>query len=178
MNKVNLVLLTGLPASGKSVAAERLVNNYGFAVLSTDNLRNSLFREDYGELRKNGKVREEITRKVIDYSKEQILLEGINLVIDSCSPTDKFRKRMLGLSYNLEQSVQKSILYVKTDFPTIYSRQSARGRTNEAIETILGYWNEPQQGFMGSNLCEIKNNNSDINEFYDKIGSFYEFLKN
>jgi len=45
MTKTNLVLLTGLPAAGKSTVAQRLVSEYSFGILSTDDLRQSLFRQ-------------------------------------------------------------------------------------------------------------------------------------
>ena len=121
MSKTNLVLLTGLPAAGKSTVAQRLVREYGFAILSTDDLRQSLFRQTYEELAKDGKRKDEVIRKIIDYSKLQILNEGCDLVIDASAPTEKFRKRMLELPRYLEESVKKSVLYLGTPRPAYFS---------------------------------------------------------
>jgi predicted kinase len=173
----SLVLLTGLPATGKSVVAGRLAEKYGFVILSTDDLRQSLFGKDYGETRKNGKVREELVRKILDCSKRQVILGGFDLVIDTCSPTDKFRKRMLEMPENLEREVDRYLLHIRAEDSIIYSRQEIdRGRTSEAIETIREYWQEPQNGFLGANLYEIDNNGS-LNQLHERIDKFYEGLK-
>ena len=108
MTKTNLVLLTGLPASGKSTVAHRLVKEHGFSILSTDDLRQSIFEQTYEELAKDGKRKDEVVRKIIDYSKLQILEAGCDLVIDSTAPTEKFRKRMLELPEILDQTVKKT----------------------------------------------------------------------
>lgn len=175
----SLVLLTGLPAVGKSVTAERLARKYGFAILSTDDLRSSLFLEDYGETIKNGGLKEKVVRKVLDSSKVQILSGGFNLVIDASSPTDSFRRRMLELPKNLEQEVEKSVLYIQADDSVLYLRQEARGRTNEAIETIRGYWDEPQERFSGASGATLYkiNNNESLDQLYEKVDTFYKNLK-
>ena len=173
----HLVLLTGLPATGKSTVAVKLAKDYGFVVLSTDELRQSLFREDYGELRKKGKEREEIVRKVLDSSKIQVLSGGFDLVIDASAPTNKFRKRMLELPKDLEQAVEKSLLHLRADESILYSRQKARGRTGEAINTIKGYWDEPKDKFLGSALYEIDNNTFSLDHLYNKVDQFYKSLR-
>jgi len=167
----SLVLLTGLPATGKSTVAQRLAEDRGFAILSTDDLRQSLFREDYGETRENGKAKEEIVRKVLDYSKLQLLLEGYDLVIDASAPTDKFRRRMLELPEDFGQVIKKYLLHMRSDEQIIYSRQKARGRTKEAIEAIRGYWQKPQDGLLGSRLVEVENNDG-LNQLYGKLRDF------
>ena len=169
----SLVLLTGLPATGKSTVAQKLVENYDFTVLSTDDLRQSLFREDYGGTRKNRKRKEEVVRRVLDYSKLKLLTEGFDLVVDACSPTDKFRGRMLDLPENLSQVVNKYLLHIKADNPVMYSRQKSRGRTTEAIETIQGFWQEPRDEFFGANLYDIENS-GDLKGLYKQVRMFYE----
>ncbi len=176
MTKTNLVLLTGLPAVGKSVVAQRLANEYGFAVLSSDDLRKSLFRQDYGELVKDGKKREEVVRKVMDYSKIEVLQDGYDLVIDASAPTEKFRRRMLDLPESLVESVAKSILYVKSDEQIRQSRHKSRGGLDIASETIQKFWTEPQNGFMGATLYEVSNNGN-LDRLYQDLDEFYKGLK-
>ena len=80
MTKTNLVLLTGLPAAGKSTVAQRLVRENGFAILSTDDLRQSLFQQTYEELAKDGKRKDEVVRKIIDYSKvHKVIIQGLDV---------------------------------------------------------------------------------------------------
>jgi len=173
----SLVLLTGLPAAGKSSVAEIMAEKYGFAILSTDDLRRLLFREDYGETRKNGKAKEETVRRFLDFSKIPVLSQRFNLVIDASSPTDKFRRRMLNLPEDLEREIDKYLLYVRSDDSVLYTRQEARGRTNEAIEVIRGYWHKPQNGIAGTTLYEI-DNNGDLTQLHERIEGFYKNLKN
>jgi len=176
MAKTNLILLTGLPASGKSTVAQRLVRKYGFSVLSTDDLRQSLFQQTYEELVRDGKRKDEVIRKIIDYSKFQILSAGCDLVIDASAPTEKFRKRMLELPDYLEQAVKKSILYVRAEEQIRHSRQIVRGGSEVALETIQGFWKEPQNGFCGASLYSMENN-EDQEKLYQEVAEFYEVLK-
>ena len=169
----SLVLLTGLPATGKSIVAQKLAEDHGFAILSTDDLRQSLFREDYGETKKNGKRKEEVVRRFLDYSKLQLLIGGFDLVVDACSPTDKFRGRMLDLPRNLSQVVNKYLLHIKADKSVMYSRQKSRGRTTEAIETIQEFWQEPRDELLGANLYDIENS-GDLEGLYKQVKMFYE----
>ena len=176
MAKTNLVLLTGLPAGGKSTVAQRLVMEYSFAVLSTDDLRQSLFQQTYEELAKDGKRKDEVIRKIIDYSKFQILSAGCDLVIDSTAPTEKFRRRMLELPEYLEQTVKKSVLYVRSKEQTRYSRHMARGGSEVALETIQGFWKEPVDGFCGASLYPIENNGNQ-EQLFKEVTKFYEWLR-
>ncbi|MBS3074869.1 ATP-binding protein [Candidatus Pacearchaeota archaeon] len=178
MTKTNLVLLTGLPAAGKSTVAQRLVRENGFAILSTDDLRQSLFQQTYEELAKDGKRKDEVVRKIIDYSKLQILAAGCDLVIDSTAPTEKFRRRMLELPKDLEQTIKKTILYVSAGEFVRNSRHISRGGSGVALETIQGFWKEPRDGFCGASLYSIYNNSdSDIGKLYRDVTDFYEWLK-
>jgi dephospho-CoA kinase len=176
MTKTNLVLLTGLPAAGKSTVAQRLVSEYSFGILSTDDLRQSLFRQTYEELARNGKRKDEVIRKIIDYSKFQILSAGCDLVIDSTAPTEKFRRRMLELPEYLEQAVKKSVLYLRAEEQTRHSRHMARGGSEIALETIQRFWKEPQEEFCGTSLYQIENNGSQ-EQLYQEVSKFYERLK-
>ncbi|MDP2924775.1 MAG: ATP-binding protein [Nanoarchaeota archaeon] len=176
MVKTNLVLLTGLPAGGKSTVAQRLVSEYGFAVLSTDDLRQSLFQQTYEELAKDGKRKDEVIRKIIDYSKFQILSAGCDLVIDSTAPTEKFRRRMLELPEYLEQAVKKSVLYLRSEEQTRHSRHMARGGSEVSLKTIQGFWKEPQDGFCGASLYSIENNGNQ-DQLFKEVAKFYEWLK-
>lgn len=176
MTKTNLVLLTGFPASGKSTVARRLTTEYGFAVLSSDDLRKSLFGLDYGELVKDGKKKEEVVREIMDYSKLQILGDGYDLVIDTSAPTEKFRRRMLEIPESLEESINKAILYVKSDEQIRQARHSSRGGLDVATETIQKYWSEPQNGFMNSRLYYLENNGN-LEDLYQELDGFYRGLK-
>jgi len=175
MEKTNLVLLTGLPAAGKSTVAGRLVDEYGFVRLSTDELRQSLFGKTYRELRSGDKKGEEMIRRILDYSKIQTLSERFDLVIDASAPTNKFRRRMLTLPYDLEYSVNKYLLNFEVDESIISLRQKSRGESEEAIETIKRYWEDPEDGFMGARLYSIENSGC-LGELYGEIERFYEML--
>jgi len=176
MAKLNLVLLTGLPASGKSTVAERLASQYGFLTLSTDELRQSIFRQTYEKLVEDGKLKEEVIRKIMDYSKLQILSQGFNLVIDTSAPTEKFRRRMLELPETLDQIVNKYLLYIKSDETILLSRSRMRRDSEDRIRNIQQFWSEPQNEFCGASLYEISNN-SNLEQLYKDVDWFYESLR-
>lgn len=165
-SKPKLVVLTGLPASGKSEAAQFLSREYGYEVLSTDESRQRLFGKDYGDMRKTEE--EGIVRETIDYAKRYHLARGLNVVIDSCAPTNKFRSRMLSLPEYLDDSVDRYLVHIDTPKEIIRCRQLERGRSTEAIETIASFWQDSNNEFKRSRLLKI-NNNRNLEELYKKL---------
>ena len=166
-----LVVLTGLPASGKSEAADWLREQHGYQVLSTDESRQRLFGKEYGDMRKTDD--EETVRDTIDYAKRYHLAHGENVVIDTCAPTNKFRRRMLSLAEYLDNSIEKYLIHIHASNQAIRKRQQTRGRSPEAIETIEGFWQDPADEFHKGLFYEVENN-QDLDEFYNKLNGVYQ----
>ena len=82
---------------------------------------------------------------------------------------------MLGLPEDLNSIVNKYLLYLRSDKEILYSRQMERGRDNEAIEVVRGFWQEPKK-LEEVCLHEIENNRG-LDELYRGVDMFYEGLK-
>ncbi|MCC7531567.1 MAG: AAA family ATPase [Candidatus Melainabacteria bacterium] len=86
-----LVVLAGLPASGKSTFSDGLVEN-GFVRLSLDEIR----KEIYGDANIIGDWK--VTRKIIDERFNAALAENKNIVIDNTHFMRSHRKRVIEIA--------------------------------------------------------------------------------
>ncbi len=86
-----LVVLAGLPASGKSTFSDGLVEN-GFVRLSLDEIR----KEIYGDASEIGDWK--VTRKIIDERFNAALAENKNIVIDNTHFMRSHRARVINIA--------------------------------------------------------------------------------
>lgn len=86
-----LVVLAGLPASGKSTFSDGLVEN-GFVRLSLDEIR----KEIYGDASDLGDWK--VTRKIIDERFKAALAENKNIVIDNTHFMRSHRSRVIKIA--------------------------------------------------------------------------------
>jgi len=94
-----IILMVGLPASGKSTYTQKLAKEYNATILSSDKLREELYG-DTKDQEHNDEVFAELHRRVKD-----LLSQGINVIYDACNISYKKRKSFLeGLkSFNCEK---------------------------------------------------------------------------
>jgi predicted kinase len=97
----NLIVLTGLPASGKSTLAEQLKEFYNAIVLSSDEIRKELLN-DINDQSKNTDVFEEMNKRTREY-----IQQGKNVIYDA---TNINPKRRIHLIKN-EIKADKNIAY-------------------------------------------------------------------
>lgn len=84
-----LVVMTGLPASGKSVLSLKLAEEYNAAVFSSDALRKELFGDE-GNQGNNSKLFIELHRRI-----KECLRSGNNAIYDATNISSKRRRAFL-----------------------------------------------------------------------------------
>lgn len=87
--------MCGLPGSGKSVYAEKLQNDYGYRIHSSDNLRNVLFN-NVNEQNKN-----DILFRILHKNIKSDLLSGKNVIYDATNINRKKRIAFLNSISNI-----------------------------------------------------------------------------
>lgn len=125
MNK--LILLVGIPASGKSTLAARLIGK-GYVCLSADDIRHEL----WGEVTEQGD--KERVFEIFFARMERAMSEGRDIVIDNTNINPMHRKQILERATRLSyQDVQLWIL----DVPLDVCLERNRARERQVPEEIL-----------------------------------------
>lgn len=114
-----LIVMVGLPASGKSTLAEELKYLYNAVVLSSDKIREELLN-DINDQTANVKVFEEMNQRT-----KQHLEDGQNVIYDA---TNINRKRRIHLINNEIKADEKIVYYMNTSMPTSLHQDSVRDR--------------------------------------------------
>ena len=141
------IMLTGLPASGKSEVSE-WYRIRGYKIHSSDSLRLELMKDE-SDQSNNEEVFKELYRRV-----KEDLVQGNSVVLDSTNLTAKRRKHTLSLIFTKELKgceIKKIVKIVACPYNICVERNKSRDRTVpiHVIETMYKSWQTPmlQEGF-------------------------------
>lgn len=113
-----LIILMGLPGSGKSYVSSYLHNKYGFTILSGENITFALFG-----IEKCSGDEYTLTYKTLRQLAIKLLADGYPVVIDGTNLKYAFRQQI----YNDINCPTTTLLYLKVDDKTALYRISQRG---------------------------------------------------
>ena len=91
-----LILLSGLPGTGKSFLSRRLAERVPLLILESDLLRKTLFSSPDYTAGENSQLFQAIYQLV-----EELLREGISLLLDATNLAERFRERLYGIADRL-----------------------------------------------------------------------------
>jgi predicted kinase len=94
MNNLKIILISGLPASGKSTVAESISKKLKLPLFSVDPIESSIIKSGIKRSFKTGLAAYLVAEKL---ASENLNL-GLSLVIDAVSPVKEARKMWLNLS--------------------------------------------------------------------------------
>lgn len=118
-----IIMLIGIPASGKSRLSRELEEQYNAIVLSSDKLRKELYN-DINDVEHNSEVFEELHKRLRSYLKE-----GKNIIYDATNINAKKRRGLLGqLKGKNFKTLEKICYYLNTDIKTCKQRNVHRDR--------------------------------------------------
>ena len=113
-----LVILMGLPGSGKSYSSKYLNEKYGFTILSGENITVAIFGTD-----KCGGAEYAQAYKILRQLANKLILEGYSIVIDGTNLKRVFREQI-----TKEVKCDRiKLIYLKTDDTTAIDRVTSRG---------------------------------------------------
>ena len=150
-----LIVMVGIPGSGKSTIAEELKNTYNFQIFSSDRIRAEVLGDE------NNQTRNYYVFKLLYERLKNTLKEGKNCIIDSANVTIKDRsnifKKLSGVDFDAVAYV------VPTDVEECIQRDLKRERKvlREVIEKFARKFTLPseEEGFsdviIGSSQSEI-----------------------
>lgn len=148
MNLPKLIIMVGLPGSGKSTRAEELATTENCTVLSSDSIRKELSGSEQDQ-NQNDKV-----FKLLYQRMNELLSRGESVIIDATNTTMKSRKRILS---ECKFPCYKEVQLVATPTDQCIERDAARDRSvgKEVIDKFEQSFQCPQyfEGF-DSIICE------------------------
>lgn len=117
MNK--LIMLVGLPASGKSTLAEKLSKEYDAEIVSSDEIRKELFN-DINDQTNNDTVFNVMHERVI-----KLLNADRSAIYDATNLNRKRRKHLINHVFKADQKI---VYYINESIGTVLCRDSERER--------------------------------------------------
>ena len=117
MNKI--IMLIGVPASGKTTAAEKLAAEYNAAVISTDRIRAALYGNE--SIQGNWSDIEAILYKDI----KNAIKNKKNIILDATHYKKEYRAKIIK---NFARYSDISAYYFNYPFSVIYKRNKERAR--------------------------------------------------
>ncbi|MFO0890435.1 MAG: AAA family ATPase [Isosphaeraceae bacterium] len=126
-----LVLVSGLPGTGKSTLSRALAGRAGFAVVRSDEVRKELFRERPGEGCRAGfeegiyspEWTDQVYRACLDRA-EAALFEGRRVVVDATFRAEAWRRAFLDLASRY--AVPSVVFHCRADAEIVRARLAAR----------------------------------------------------
>lgn len=179
-----LIMLCGLPASGKSTIAQQYYEK-GYEVLSSDRMRIELFG-DVNNQENNVKLFETLYREA-----RQLLYNRFNVVIDATNISSKYR--ISGLESILKNTRKDKIQLDKNNINVIaeiiacpYNECLDRNKTRDrkviagVIEGMYKSWQTPitQEGFDEVRVIYTSETEFDIDEELKFLSTVPQFNKN
>lgn len=140
-----LIILMGLPGSGKSYVAEYIHKKYGFVVLSGEEITIQMF----GTEKVSGKQYAEVYKTVRQKASE-LLLQGKSVVIDGTNLKHEFRQQI----YDEVKCDRTILIYLKVDDDTALERISKRINSC-SLETYQEFKNQVEEPLPEENVFVI-----------------------
>ena len=167
-----LIILCGLPGSGKSYYAEQLVHiNNTFTsdeeivVHSSDAIREELFG-DAGSQEDNGRVFELMHKRI-----REDLKAGKTVIYDATNITRKARKSAIACAHPTNDTIECHIVWA--DYKECILRDSQRDRMvgPAVIDKMLRRWQSPwrDEGFDKIEVCLTQKDFDQVLETYGHI---------
>lgn len=114
-----LVVVSGLPGTGKSFFSRKLAERVPLLVLESDVLRKTLFPSPTYSAEESSQV-----FRAIHPLAEDLLKEGVSLVLDATNLSERFRERL----YCIADRLGARLIVVRVQAPPEVVRQRMQGR--------------------------------------------------
>lgn len=126
-----LIVVSGLPGTGKSHFSMRLAERIPFLVLESDSLRKALFSSpDYGSKESSQLF------QAIHIMVEKLLKRGISLILDATNLSERFREHL----YSITDRLDIKLVLVRVEAPPEVVRQRLESRVGNSDSKSDASW--------------------------------------
>ncbi len=117
--KPSLIIISGLPGTGKSYFSARLAEKLPAKVLQSDSLRKTLFPKPTYNAAESAHL-----FKLIHLVIEKLLKKGISIILDATNLSEHHRERLYSIAERLDSKL--ILVQVIAPPPVVYERLKAR----------------------------------------------------
>ena len=115
-----LIVVSGLPGTGKSYFCNKLAERLPFIILESDVLRKILFASPAYTPEESSCLFQAIHRLI-----EELLKRGTSLILDATNLSERYRERL----YNIAERLNVKLILVRVEAPADLVRERLRART-------------------------------------------------
>jgi len=126
-----LIVVSGLPGTGKSYFSKRLADRLPFLVLESDALRKTLFSPPSYSPQESTQLFQTIHRLVRD-----LLNKGIPLILDATNLSERAREQL----YSIADQLGVKLVLVRVEAPPEVVYQRLKGRVRDAENNSDADW--------------------------------------
>ena len=164
--KPTLIVVSGLPGTGKSYFCRQLVEKLPFVILESDALRKTLFPSPTYTASESSRL-----FQAIHHLMEGLLKKGIPLILDATNLSERFREYL----YHIADRLNAKLILVRVEAPpeVVYQRLKARAEDTNLESNSDADWTVFQK--MKPTVQKIQRNHfavdtsRDITPVLDKI---------
>ncbi|MDO9065806.1 MAG: ATP-binding protein [Chloroflexota bacterium] len=130
--KPTIVVVSGLPGTGKSYFSSKLAEMLPFAVLESDALRKTLYPSPNYSADESARL-----FQVIHSLIEKLLKKGIPVILDATNLSERFRERL----YNIADRLGVRLILVSTEAPpeVVHERLTGQGAAVSRSKSDAGW---------------------------------------
>ena len=118
----NIIVVSGLPGTGKSYFCRRLAERLPFLVLESDALRRHLFTMPTHSATESNHL-----FRVIHHLIEDMLRKGISVILDATNLSERHRERL----YNIAERLKVKLILVRIEAPPEVVRKRLKNRAQQ-----------------------------------------------
>ena len=151
-----LVIVSGLPGTGKSYLSGKLAERVPLLVLESDALRKALFSPPGYTASESS-----LLFSAIHILVEELLRKGISLILDATNLSEKFRERL----YSIADRLDVRMVLVRVEAPPDVVRERLKGRPKDGEGNSDADWAVYRR--MRSSVERISRNHYAVNTSRD-----------
>jgi len=161
-----LIVLSGLPGTGKSYLSRRLAERMPLLVLESDALRKKLFPSPEYSIEESSRLFQTIHLLI-----KRLLQKGISIILDATNLSETYRERLYQIGE--EQRAKLVMVWVKAPESVVYERLGQRAKEQLRSDHSEADWSTYRK--MKPAIEKIRRNyfavdtSRDINPVIDKI---------
>lgn len=166
-----VIVMVGLPASGKSYKASQLSLQYNAEILSSDAIRLELFGNE------SSQENNELVFKTLYERANKFLSENINIIIDATNTTLKSRSKMFNSLHKIPHVTYAYVMTTPVSICKDRDEKRSRRVGNEVIDKFLRSFTMPHyfEGFDKIFIDNIERTFKNTSDNY--ISSLYDIMK-
>lgn len=170
MDNPIVIVICGLPGSGKSTISQKIAKETNATIFSSDALREEIFG-DVNEQNRNSELFNEMHRRI-----KECLKSGNNAIYDATNTSSKRRMAFIDELHNID--CEKRCVVVATPYEQCLVNNMSRDKIvpEKVIEKMYRNWNTPYW-FEGWNNIELVywNNSSPNKQVCDWLDDYKDY---